>query len=62
MPAIPGHVSPRRPDKPAPVIVKRPSDERKKLPPELEAFARSQDEKLRLRRPKRDFGRINDPR
>ncbi|HEX6243424.1 MAG TPA: hypothetical protein VFZ61_21070, partial [Polyangiales bacterium] len=55
-------MSPRRPEKPAPVIVKRPSDERKKLPPELEAFARSQDEKLRLRRPRRDEGRINDPR
>jgi hypothetical protein len=58
----PATVSPRRPEKPAPVIVKRPSDERKKLPPELEAFARSQDEKLRVKRPRVDQGRINDPR
>ena len=53
---------PRSPKKPAPVIVKRPSDERKKLPPELEAFARSQDEKLRLPRKREDTGRLNDPR
>jgi hypothetical protein len=55
-------VPPRSPKKPAPVIVKRPSDERKKLPPELEAFARSQDEKLRLPRKREDTGRLRDPR
>jgi len=42
--------------------VKRPANERKKLPPELEAFARSQDEKLRVTRPRVDRGRVNDPR
>ena len=52
----------RRPNKPAPVVVKRPADQRRKLPPELEAFARGDDEKLRIRRPHVDHGRIRDPR
>lgn len=52
----------RRPPKPAPVIVKRAPEQRRKLPPELEAFARSDDEKLRIRRPRTDQGRVRDPR
>ena len=44
------------------MIVKRPAEERKRLPPELEAFARSQDEKLRVRRAPPDTGRVRDPR
>jgi hypothetical protein len=44
------------------VVVKRSAEERKKLPPELEAFARSQDEKLRVPRPRSDQGRVRDPR
>jgi len=43
-------------------VVKRAADERKRLPPELEAFARSQDERLRVKRPRVDRGRLNDPR
>jgi hypothetical protein len=42
--------------------VKRPADQRRKLPPELEAFARGDDEKLRIRRPRVDRGLIHDPR
>ena len=42
--------------------MKRSANERKKLPPHLEAFARSQDEKLRVSRPRVDRGRVNDPR
>jgi hypothetical protein len=43
-------------------VVKRSSEERKRLPPELEAFARSDEEKLRLRRPRVDRGKVRDPR
>lgn len=43
-------------------MVKRPAEERKKLPPELEAFARSGEEKLRIRRPRVDQGKLKDPR
>jgi hypothetical protein len=52
----------RRAPKTTPVIVKRPAEERKKLPPELEAFARSDEEKLRLKRPRVDQGKVRDPR
>ena len=52
----------QRPHKPAPVVVKRPPEQRRKLPPDLEAFARSDDEKLRIRRPRVDRGLIRDPR
>ncbi|MDB4972997.1 MAG: hypothetical protein JWN48_1338, partial [Myxococcaceae bacterium] len=52
----------QRPNKPAPVVVKRPPEQRRKLPPDLEAFARSDDEKLRIRRPRVDRGLIRDPR
>ena len=61
MAAIPGAVA-RRPPKTTTVIVKRPAEERKKLPPELEAFARSDEEKLRLKRPRVDRGKVRDPR
>ena len=45
------------------MVVKRPPEQRRKLlPPELEAFARSDDEKLRIRRPRTDQGRVRDPR
>ena len=53
---------PRRTPKTAPVVVKRPSEERKRLPPELEAFARSDEERLRIRKPRQDRGKVNDPR
>ncbi len=53
---------PRKPPKPAPVIVKRPTQERKRLAPELEAFARSDETRLRVRRPAVDRGKVDDPR
>lgn len=53
---------PRKPPKPAPVIVKRPTQERKRLAPELEAFARSDETRLRVRRPTVDRGKVDDPR
>ncbi len=56
---------PRKPPKPAPVVVKRTSHERKdrkRLAPELEAFARSDETRLRIKRPPVDRGKIDDPR
>ncbi len=54
---------PRKPPKPAPVVVKRnTTQERKRLAPELEAFARSDETRLRIRRPPVDRGKIDDPR
>ena len=44
------------------MVVKRPPEQRRKLPPELEAFARSDEEKLRIRRPRTDRGQVKDPR
>jgi hypothetical protein len=43
-------------------VVKRPPEQRRKLPPHLEAFARSDEEKLRIRRPRTDRGHVKDPR
>ena len=43
-------------------MVKRPPAERKRLPPELEAFATGQETRLRLRRPRVDRGELRDPR
>jgi hypothetical protein len=42
--------------------VKRPAEERKRLPPELLAFAQSDETRLRLRRPRKDQGKVRDPR
>ncbi|MET0341738.1 MAG: hypothetical protein ABW252_12105 [Polyangiales bacterium] len=47
---------------PTPVFVKRSPEHRRKLPPELEAFARSDEERLRIPRPRVDKGRVRDPR
>lgn len=52
----------RPPPKTTPVVVKRPPEQRRKLPPELEAFARSDEERLRIRRPRVDKGLVRDPR